>query len=156
MAGADCFYLTNNELFVRADAPISESVIRNRLISVIVKVNWWETWNDLDWSDYLSLQATEQSLAERSSQVVVNIPVSGDDHQPRLQDFYQAEVLADGSLSGNTTFTATDDDVLIPNDCNFRLIPGAARVKIFMISPTWYIQIVTGLIWKNWPKIRSN
>ena len=57
--------------------------------------------------------------------------MSGDDHQPRLQDFYQAEVLADGSLSGDTTFTATDDDVLIPNDCTFRLIPGGDENLIF-------------------------
>ena len=57
--------------------------------------------------------------------------MSGDDHQPRLQDFYQAEVLADGSLSGDTTFTATDDDVLIQNDCTFRLIPGGDENLIF-------------------------
>ena len=54
---------------------------------------------------------------------MVNIPVAGDDHQPQLQDFYQAEVLGDGSLSGNTTFTATDEDVLLPNNCSFKLIP---------------------------------
>ena len=57
--------------------------------------------------------------------------MSGDDHQPRLQDFYQAEVLADESLSGDTTFTATDDDVLIQNDCTFRLIPGGDKNLIF-------------------------
>ena len=110
LPGGDCFFLNNNELFVRADAPIDDSIIRDRLISVTVK-------------------ATEDSLAQRSSQVVVNIPVSGDDHQPHLQDFYEADVLSDWSgLSGNTTFTATDDDVLIPNNCNFRLIPGSDNI----------------------------
>ena len=56
---------------------------------------------------------------------MVNIPVAGDEHLPSLQDFYHADVLADGSgLTGNTTITATDDDVLIQNNCIFRLIPG--------------------------------
>ena len=81
-----------------------------------------------------SLQATEESQAQRSSQVVVNIPVAGDDHQPQLQDFYQAEVLGDGSLSGNTTFTATDEDVLIPNNCSFKLIPGGKHLAFYILS----------------------
>ena len=40
LPGDDCFYLKNNELFVRANAPIGDSVIRDRLISVTVKVSW--------------------------------------------------------------------------------------------------------------------
>ena len=39
LPGGDCFYLKDNELFVKANAPIVDSVIRDRLISLTVKVN---------------------------------------------------------------------------------------------------------------------
>ena len=72
------------------------------------------------------LQATEESPSQRSSQVVVNIPVVGDDNPPVLdQDLYLAEILDISSgVSGDTTFSASDPDVLIPELFNFRLIPG--------------------------------
>ena len=72
------------------------------------------------------LQATEESPSERSSQVVVNIPVAGDDNPPVLdKDLYLAEILDISSgVSGDTTFSASDPDVLIPELFNFRLIPG--------------------------------
>ena len=38
LPGGDCFYLKDNELFAKANAAIGDSVIRDRLISVTVKV----------------------------------------------------------------------------------------------------------------------
>ena len=38
LPGKDCFHLNNSQLFVKANAIIDETVIRNRLISVMVKV----------------------------------------------------------------------------------------------------------------------
>ena len=38
LSGPDCFTLKDNELFVRENAAISESALRNRLISITVKV----------------------------------------------------------------------------------------------------------------------
>ena len=72
------------------------------------------------------MQATEESLIRRHSQVVVNIPVLGDDNPPILdKNLYQAQILDIASgLSGDTTITASDDDLLIPNNCSFKLIPG--------------------------------
>ena len=66
------------------------------------------------------------SEIQRHSQVVVNIPVVGDDNPPTLdKDLYQAEILDVASgVVGDTTFTANDKDVLIPNNCIFKLIPG--------------------------------
>ena len=89
------------------------------------------------------------SQAERSSQVVVNIPVAGDQHQPQLQDFYQADILSNGSLSGNTTFTATDDDVLIANNVNFKLIPGETTFYFLSFHQLDMIQTATVFIWTS-------
>ena len=93
-------------------------------------------------------QATEESQTRRESEVVVNIPLAGDDNLPLLDsDLYQAEILdLETGLTGDTTFTASDPDILIPSDLLFRLVPGGARTSP-ILTPKIDIQTHTALSW---------
>ena len=74
----------------------------------------------------LLTQATEATVTGRDSNVTVIIPVAGDDHAPQLdEDSYDLKIVQVGdqwTLEPDTTFTATDEDKLVENKCDFTLL----------------------------------
>ena len=88
----------------------------------------------------LPIKATEETPNAYFSEAVVIVPLAGDDHNPQLdKERYETKIIENGNgwtLSPSIDVTATDDDKLIENKCNFELIdnPGDLIIRVLLIQ----------------------
>ena len=113
---------------LKAGSSIPEEIIRSRSMSVVVKVRPLSVYILSLTIITISTQATEVTSLARSSLVVVNIPVAGDENSPQLtSDFYIADIVtSEGgaySLDPELSLVAEDPDPFPVNkEFSFELI----------------------------------